>query len=174
MEARVVFQTRHFQLFADYFQFCLQDESAEGNLGGSWTDEAVARLLALAPGTIGVGTVRNMDVPVDLELRDSPPDDDLSMWDLVNECSIEVPSGRIVVAGCTDYFPDAAWIEVPPGAYRARVYYGGLSAVSEDGLDGDDHYKIVLWPSPCEDIRTLRQREQVTEGRKQERPETYQ
>jgi len=53
-----------YTLFADYFQFYLQDESAGGDLSNSWTQEAVDRLLAVAPGTLGVGTVRNMNVPV--------------------------------------------------------------------------------------------------------------
>ncbi len=61
---------RHFEyeLLADYFQFYLQDESADGSLGESWTEEAVARLLAVAPGAIGIGTVRNMQVPVIVEV----------------------------------------------------------------------------------------------------------
>ena len=43
-------------LFADYFQFYLQDEQALGDLSESSTEQATADLLALAPGTIGVGT----------------------------------------------------------------------------------------------------------------------
>jgi hypothetical protein len=131
--------------FADYFQFYLQDESADGNLGESWTEEATARLLALAPGTVGVGTVRNMDVPVTVEVHDEEPPQDLEMWDHVVECSIEVPSGRIVIAGCMDYFPDAARIDINAGLYRVRTSYGDLDALSEDGLDGDDHYRVQLW-----------------------------
>jgi hypothetical protein len=61
-------QRFEFKLFADYFQFYLQDERAGGDLSESWTQEAVDRLLATAPGTIGVGTVRNMDVPVVVEI----------------------------------------------------------------------------------------------------------
>lgn len=148
-----------FELFADYFQFYLQDESVEGNLGDSWTPEAVDRLLAVALGTVGVGTVRNMKVPVVVEVADNEPaDDDVKAWDQVNECSVEVPSGRIVVAGCTDYFPDAARIEVPPGSYRARVYYGDLNSISDNGLQGNDHYKVVLWSAPPEPLKVLKQR----------------
>jgi hypothetical protein len=33
-------------LFADYHQFYIQDETADGNLSDAWTDEAVERLLA--------------------------------------------------------------------------------------------------------------------------------
>jgi hypothetical protein len=151
-------QRHHFDLFADYHQFYLQDEPAEGNLGNSWTPEATDRLLALAERTIGVGTVRNMTVPVDIEVRSTEPQESFEDWDQVNDCSIEVKSGRIVVAGCTDYFPSAARIEVTPGVYRARVYYGKLDTLSEDGLDGEDHYRVVLWPGEFTSPMVLKQR----------------
>lgn len=137
-----------YELFADYFQFYLQDEKADGDLSDSWTQEAVDRLLAVAPGTIGVGTVRNMDVPVTVELCDAEPESDLEAWDQVTECAIDVPTGRIVIAGCTDYFPDAARIALPPGIYRARVSCGGLDTITPDGLDGEDCYRVQLWPAP--------------------------
>jgi len=147
-----------YELFADYFQFYLQDESAEGNLGDSWSEEAVARLLAIAPGTIGVGTVRNMNVPVTVEILEGEPGSDLESWDHVTECSLDVPSGRIVIAGCTDYFPDAARIDIEPGTYRARVSYGSLDSLSEDGLDGDDRYRVQLWPAQSSELHVLKQR----------------
>lgn len=137
-----------YELLADYFQFYIQDEDVDVDLSDSWTKEAVDNLLALAPGTIGIGTARNMTVPVTVEILDSALDtDDLSIWDQVNECSIEVGSGRIVIAGCTDYFPDSARISLAPGIYRARIYYGNLGALRKPGLEGGDHYKIVLWPA---------------------------
>ena len=151
-------QRFNYTLFADYFQFYLQDEAVAGDLSNSWTEEAVSRLLAIARGTIGVGTVRNMNVPVAVEITDSQPDADLSAWDQVNECALEVPSGRIVIAGCTDYFPDAARIDVVPGSYRARIYYGSLSSLSEDGLDGNDHYKVALWRAAPSPVPVLKQR----------------
>jgi hypothetical protein len=151
-------QRFEFELFADYFQFYLQDESAKGDLSDSWTQEAVDRLLAVAPGAIGVGTVRNMNVPVIVEVDNGEPaSDDTNAWDQVNECSVEIRSGRIVVAGCTDYFPDAARVDVKPGWHRARIYYGDLDSLSENGLEGRDHYKVVLWnaaPGPLKVIKT--------------------
>jgi len=151
-------QIFQFNLVADYFQFYLQDENVEGNLSDCWTKEAVNRLLASTVGTIGVGTVRNMSVPVTVAISDGEPvDDTLDEWDQVNECNLEVASGRIVIASCTDYFPDAARIEVPPGSYRARIYYGNLNSLSEDGLEGEDHYRVVLWRSAPSPIRTLKQ-----------------
>jgi len=147
-----------YTIFADYFQFYLQDEEVEGDLSDAWTEEAFNNLLAVVPGTIGVGTVRNMNVPVTVEILESEPLEELDKWDHVNECDIEINSGRLVIAGCTDYFPEAERIEVEPGSYRARIYYGDLDALSEDGLDGDDHYRIVLWKSEPKGVRVVKRR----------------
>lgn len=149
----------HFELFADYFQFYLQDEQVSGDLSDSWSPDAVKNLLALAPGTIGVGTVRNMTVPVTVETRDTKPDDDdFDTWHQINECSIDVSSGRLVIAGCTDHFPDAARISLEPGCYRARIYYGGLDSIRENSLEGNDYYKVVLWPAEKTEPVILKQR----------------
>ena len=51
-------------LFADYFQFYIQDEAVTGDLSKAWNEETTSRLLAMAPGTIGIGT----DVPVTVEI----------------------------------------------------------------------------------------------------------
>ena len=146
----------NYTLFADYHQFYLQDEGADGDLSNSWAEQTAKDLLAVAPGIIGVGTARNMDVPVEVEISDSEPADELDEWDHVTECGIEVPSGMIVVAGCLDYFPAAARIPVKAGNYRARIYYGSLKSLSEDGLDGDDHYKVILWPGEDMSVRVLK------------------
>jgi hypothetical protein len=145
-------------LFADCFQFYIQDEAATGDLSQSWNEEATARLLATASGTIGIGTVRNMDVPVVVEIHDQEPYDDSSEWDHAVEASLDVISGRLVIAGCTDYFPDAIRIEVAPSCYRARVSYGALDTLSENGLSGDDHYRVQLWPGLPTAVSVLKQR----------------
>ena len=59
-------------LFADYQLFYIQDEAADGDLSDSWDAAAGARLLALAPGTIGIGTARIAEVPVTVEIRSRP------------------------------------------------------------------------------------------------------
>lgn len=72
-------------LFADYFQFYLHDELAQESLADSWTDDATDRLLAVASGSIGVGTVRNMDVPVTIEVLDVEPALDSEKWDHITQ-----------------------------------------------------------------------------------------
>jgi hypothetical protein len=141
--------SHQYELFADYSQFYLQDDDQElGNLSEAWTDEAVDRLLAVAPGVVGIGTIRATTVPVTIEVHDNEPEADLLSWDHIAECDLEVKTGRVVVAGCTDYLPDAVRMAVSPGLYRARASYGGLDSLSEDGLEGGDHYRVQLWPVP--------------------------
>jgi hypothetical protein len=146
------------ELFADYYQFYVQDEPANGDLSRAWSDEAVARLLAVAPGVVGVGTVRNMDVPVTIEILSNEPPADFEVSDHVVECSLLVKSGRIVAAGCTDYFPEAKRIDLPSGTYRVRVSYSGLGSLSSDGLEGNDRYRLQLWQAPAVEPSVLKQR----------------
>src|SRR5690242_7782026 len=136
------------ELFADYFQFYIQDEKVDGDLSNSWTQEATDRLLAVGHGTIGIGTVRNMNVPVIVKLFDNEPSiiSEIDSIGQINECDLETASDKLVIAGCTDYFPDAKRIEVEKGIYRVRIYYCNLDKLSEDGLDGDDYYEIHFWP----------------------------
>jgi hypothetical protein len=135
-----------FELFPDYYQFYLQDEQTIGDLSDSWLDRANEGCFALVPGTISVATVQNRrDVPVIVEIHDGEPENNFDEWDWVIDISIDIPSGKIVVAGCTDYFPDAARISVEPGSYRARVFYGELNSVSVDDCEGNDKYKVALW-----------------------------
>ena len=145
-------------LFADYHQFYIQDENVDGKLSDAWTDEAVERLLAVAPGTVGIGTVRNVNVPVTIAVLEGEPALDADKFDQVVECSIVVDSGAIVVAGCTDYFPDAARIKISSGPYRVRAIFEALESVSADGLEGNDQYHLQLWPAPMGTIDILKRR----------------
>src|SRR5262245_14606727 len=62
-------QQHHFHLFADYHQFYVQDDDPSfGDLSKAWTEEAVARLMAVAPHVVSVGTARNTDVLVTVEI----------------------------------------------------------------------------------------------------------
>jgi hypothetical protein len=152
-------QRHDLQLFADYHQFYLQDDDSKfGDLSEAWTGEATKRLLAAAPHVVGVGTVRNVEVPVTIEVHDSRPPIDLSTWDQVNLASLQVDTGRVAVAGCTDYLPDALRIKVTPGAYEVLVCYSGLGSISGDGLEGNDRYWIALYPGKLQAVSVLKER----------------
>lgn len=139
--------THRFDLFADYFQFYLQDDDPSfGDLSTAWTAEATERLLAVAPHVIGIGTARNMTVPVSVSVHSSRPQILEEEWDHITTASLKIDTGRIVVAGCTDYYPDAARIKVVPGVIEAIICYSNLGSLSEDGLEGEDSYHIHLFP----------------------------
>ena len=68
-----------------------------------------------------------------------------------------MPSGRLVVAGCTDYFPDAERLSLDSGCYEARVLSANLDKLSDDGLVGDDHYRVELWKGNATPLKVLKQ-----------------
>ena len=148
---------RHeFKIMADYFQFYLADDATAPAIAEGVTDADVQARLKVAPHIVVVYPARNMPVPVAVEFHEGEPVTDAAAWDHIAECGLEIPSGRVVIAGCTDYLPDCARLETAPGTYRARVHFGGLGKLSADGLEGDDHYLIALWPGPSIDLKVTK------------------
>lgn len=155
----MVVESHDFELFADFHQFILQDELAEIDISGDlWPGTTVDDMLFVTPGMIHIGTARNMTVPVTVEIGNAEPEFDFGKWDHVAECSIAIPTGKLVVMGCTDYFPEAARIDVDPGNYRTRIFYGGLDTLSWNGLEGDDHYRITFWKGEPIEPNVLKRR----------------
>jgi hypothetical protein len=128
-------------------QFFVQDETAEDVL--DWTKEEAVRLLAIKTKKLGIGTVCDMYVPVDLEITSAEPKhDDFGEWDQVNECSLKIASGKLIVTGIGDQLWDVPRrFNVIPGSYRVRIYYGELGSVKKTKVKGKDQYKLVLWKS---------------------------
>lgn len=137
--------THQQEVLADFHQFYIQDETSRSSLADAWTEEATDRMVAVAEGVIGVGTVRATTVPVQIDVVDGEPELDRAACDLLVDAGIHIPSGVVVVAGATDYLPSARRFSIPAGMYRARVCFRRLSTLSRDGLNGDDTYEIYLW-----------------------------
>ena len=135
------------EVFADYFLIYVGDGDSDADLSALISNESQNIRLVYTPNRVGIFTARNMSVPLTVEKLGSEPDIDLEDWDHVIECSISLPSGSLLVAGASDYLPDATRISAQPGIYRLRIFYGGLDTVSQDGLDGNDKYRIVFWPA---------------------------
>lgn len=133
-------------IFADYFQFVLMDEGSEDDFSTIWTDEAFDRMLAVGSNAVCPGTLRNVDVNVEIEILDEPPSIDLSQWDHAVEASINIPSGKLVVMGCTGYLPDATRIEINPGTYQLLSLAGGIASIKTEWEAADDVYRVYLWP----------------------------
>lgn len=143
-------------IFADYHQFYLTDADGGSDLPIDYTEDEFRDRIAGADGVLVVTTARNMTVPVRVELHDAAPEIDMEAADHVVLGSLRT-EGELIIAGCTDYLPDAARAKVPPGNLRAMVVFTGLGRLSEDGLDGEDRYVVHLWPSAETGVTVLRQ-----------------
>ena len=137
---------KRYQIFADYFQFYLWDADERPNAPEDYDDEDIRRRIKTVPFVVVIQPVRNMEVPVEIELAPAPPPLALDHWDHVAEASIELPSGRLEIHKCTGGSIDT--LPVTPGSYRVRACFAGVGTLSEDGLDGDDRYHITLWQAP--------------------------
>ena len=146
------------ELFADYFQFYVCDGAFVTDTGTLWDDATTDRMLAVGPDLIAVGTARNMSVPVTIELTPDAPIDDSAEWEQVIECGMAVASGVVLAFGCTEERGAAARFEVAPGPYVARVSYAGLTELSDDGLEGEDRYRVQLWPGEITPVRVIKRR----------------
>lgn len=131
-------QILHSCLPVECEQFYVQDGYSDDY--PSWVrEEENHRLLAVTGGMIAIGTKTESFVAVTLEIAEHEPENtDFDDWDQVNECSLNVRSGRIVLTSISD-FTDQRGLDVSAGAYRARIYYGQL------GMPFAEHYKIILW-----------------------------
>src|SRR3954470_13284169 len=84
-----VMQAIELTIFADYHQFYLQDDDDRfGDLSDAWTPEATERRMAVAERVVGIATVRNMQVPVRIEVTSQLPNLDPAQWDKVNRTSL--------------------------------------------------------------------------------------
>jgi hypothetical protein len=64
----------NYTIFADYYQVYLVDESLEWYHPEMWYEAIYDNeRVAVARGVIGISTVRNLDVPVDVEIHQSEP-----------------------------------------------------------------------------------------------------
>ncbi|WP_020411244.1 hypothetical protein [Microbulbifer variabilis] len=145
-----------FEIFADYFQIYLLDVEADDDTSDIWTDEALNIKLGILPNTLAIGTYRNVDVPLEVEVHDSEPEISLGEWDHASIGYFTVTSGQCVVSGCTDYLLDVAKIDVAPGKYSAISLAKGLGSITEEWEDADDLYKVILWPSATSECKALK------------------
>jgi hypothetical protein len=136
-------------MFAEHYQFYLFDSAADpGEVSIYWDEESKEQMFLVTDEILGIGTVRHLDVPVELEIYASQPvEEPLEDFDQVAECSLQVPSGAIKISGATEDVYEAKRVELAPGTYGVRVYWGALTDVDEEGFEGEDFYKVSMWPT---------------------------
>lgn len=135
-----------FNFITSHHQFYISDKAFEGNTGSRsfWTKEAFQDRLAIESGILGVGTECYGPVKAELYILNKKNDaTNFDQYDHVVEGSLEVKSQEIEVLNCPTSSVELK-INVVPGTYRVRVYSSNLKSV--DGDEGEDSYKIEIWP----------------------------
>lgn len=137
-------------IHADQRQFSLRDRTAWLPGDGGWSDEAVlSHRVAVEPSSLAVSTARSDLVEADLTVHAVEPALDGAAEHIVAR-DVEVPSGRLTVAGPTDYPGHEHVLDLAPGRYRIRVSYveSGPPATTWNEHEYGAHYRYVLdlWP----------------------------
>ncbi len=135
------------QIFADYYQVYLADPLVDGDWSEAWTaPEALVDRFVTCERILGFVTERNTTVPLRVVSHDAVPDltDKVLRADHAVKAGLFTSDRRLIIAGCSDYWPEAYSIAVLPGHYGAAFLSFGLATV--DGLVGKDRYELHIWP----------------------------
>jgi hypothetical protein len=151
----MLIETKQLEVFADYHQFYLWDSAMKPEAPESYTDDDVRRRIKTGPNVVVIQTERDLDVPVTIEIHDSEPGVDVNAWDHVAEASLHLPCGHLQVHECTG--GPIADFKVAPGWYRVRSMHGGFETIAPIGADGNDFYKVLLWPADAAEVAVLKQ-----------------
>ncbi|QXV67371.1 hypothetical protein INP83_09870 [Mucilaginibacter sp. 21P] len=143
--------------YTQYSQFYVSDKDTLGDTSSDkfWTDDAFSDRLAMEEGIIGVGTECYGPIKGELEILERENKSFIAAdYDHIVEGNIRIDSGGIKVIDCPTSTVELE-IPVENGIYRVRVYSSNLSSV--DGDEGDDFYRIEMWPSPKLERKVLKQ-----------------
>lgn len=135
-------------LFADYFQFVVMDHASEDDFSSIWTSEALEHMVAIGDSALSLGTLRNVEVGVEVHVVPELPQCRLEEYDHVVEGSFQAPTGTIAVMGCTDFLPDAHRMQIAPGGYQFLYLVSGVDSITDEWSPADDLYTLYLSPGP--------------------------
>jgi hypothetical protein len=95
-------------------------------------------VVALRPG-------QQTDTPLRLELWGAEPPDDRGRWQ--HEVDVDLPLSSGTLCFDTSEGPAGNCATVPPGRYRARLSARLLETARDGWFDGEDRWRLRLWPS---------------------------
>ncbi|GGY19076.1 hypothetical protein GCM10007386_55620 [Pseudoduganella dura] len=145
-----------FNIFADYFQFIVQDENSEDDFSSIWTEEALHSMVAVGETAICPGTLRNVDVPVEVHVLEAEPAVVLERYDHIVEGAFRSPTGRLVAMGCTENFLDAPRFQIAPGNCRFLYLISGAQTITTEWESAEDLYCLYIWPGEARDPHLLK------------------
>ena len=145
-----------FAFYTSHCQFYICDKSSPRETGSEdfWTESAFNDRLAIEKGILGVGAECYGPVKGELVLLEVANDRlNFVEYDHTVEAGLEVKSGMIQILDCPTSGVELE-LKVIPGIYRVRVYSSNLASVIGD--EGDDFYKVEIWPDKALERRVLK------------------
>jgi len=145
-----------FAFYTSHCQFYIFDKDAptESDLITIWTKEAHSDRLIVGKSILVAITEFYGPVRGELNLVENANNDlSLDEYDHIVEAGLEVKSGIIQILDCPT---NGVHLEltVIPGIYRARIYSSNLASVVGD--EGEDFYKVEIWPGTTLERRVLK------------------
>ena len=137
------------KLFADYRQIHVESDSPRGEIDDPWTVQATEDRVAAAGDWVAIGTHDAVEVGVEVAIVAAAPELD-ARAEHVTEAPITIRSNAVVVAGCTDYRPEARRFAIAPGEHVLRASHRGLTK-------GKETIRLELFPrtGPSFEARVL-------------------
>jgi TonB family protein len=133
---------RRRQFFADrerdVYGDALQEALADGIKSRRFVGTSRGLIDLMTPGQY------NFKTPMLVEVRQHEPGDDRQEWDHEVDLDLDIPSGVLLFEGSGG--SGIQRIKVPPGRYRTRVSGRGFVALGFAGANGNDSYRLRLWP----------------------------
>ena len=150
---------------ADFGQIYIYS-TLEGEAGDELAalDDAIesGRFAGVRPGFTGFIDLLtpgqwNFHTPLRLEVWSAEPPDERGDWDHEVDADFDVPDGQMSFMQSGALTPDCV-VDIPAGTYRVRVSGQGYTALGHAGADGDDSYRLRLWPRDQDNTPRLRKR----------------
>lgn len=151
------------ELFADNFQIQIQEQVDDCDYPEDWNDSLLTQLYVAGVNILAIGTVRDLDVDLTVEIyqeamdeKERLTDPDMEEYDHVVQCNINIPSGKLLITGCSTDYEETTKLNLKPGQYGARIFWSGLDSTDDMGFEGDDRYLIKLYPETYFEERILK------------------
>lgn len=132
--------------YTSHHQFYICDKGSSGDTAsdGFWTEDAFNDRLAIEDGILGIGTECYGPIRGEVIILNAKNESiDSDLYDHIVEGGIEIKSGMVQILDCPSSEIQLE-LSVKPGFYRTRIYSINLPSV--DGDEGEDFYKIEIWP----------------------------
>jgi hypothetical protein len=131
-----------------YNQFYLSSDQCSSltNEPANWIEEGYHERLFILKNMLVIFTGSYGHIKGELHIEDKPDNKiKYDKYDHIVEGGLEVRSGILQIFDCPNSKVQFQ-VKLTPGIYRVRVYSSNLVNTDIDEDEGNDHYKIELWP----------------------------